>query len=327
VEQLTEEAYGGQTFQPQLCEKSRRLASQRTLGDLQDARPRAALHAAVASEAARDFEESYPFKPNLTTTSNANATMGVVSAYAVDGNGRSSAITQGIARQRRDAESKQQRARRQQQVGSITFVSVNHFNLPRLCYQTLIFYSSLPSFLFSQYEALKECTFEPWLATRAKSRKKKARSGSVTEDGGDVSADGQVVVAGADKFLERAARKKQMKREQKQREDDAFGFGTAASKVALSRDGFTVPEPFALSADTGAGDARRQRLSRTAQEARDAELTFKPRTLAGEQRQLLQAILAESDDDDDDGEFDASEFESYVQRGEFTASRDASFSA
>ena len=95
-----------------------------------------------------------------------------------------------------------------------------------------------------------------------------------------------VIVRGLGRFLELKERAKQQRQEQKQREEQVF-----RPNLAYTPRGFTVPQPFKLSKASQKSVQRRRRLFNEQQEKQRQECTFKPQTIEGRHRKVIQNIL------------------------------------
>jgi hypothetical protein len=126
-----------------------------------------------------------------------------------------------------------------------------------------------------EYEQSKGLTFRPKLAPKVK------------------QPEGPVIVPGIARHLELVKMAKQKTEDQKKREEEVFGLKRDGTPHDPPLQPYTIPEPFALSADPHA-HIKKARIRQEALAAELKECTFHPATNAGRDSALIRQILQDT---------------------------------
>ncbi|DBA05429.1 TPA: hypothetical protein N0F65_007591 [Lagenidium giganteum] len=143
-----------------------------------------------------------------------------------------------------------------------------------------------------ELEELRECTFQPRISRKSEllSRKQKHES-SVDPDRAPRSSKRErpVIVRGLGRFLELRELARRQRVEQQQREDRVF-----QPQTTYEPRNYTVPKPFKLSEPSKDAIRRRLQLRAEMRAKEKEECTFRPQTVEGQNRQVLEDLLRNS---------------------------------
>jgi len=229
--QIEEEYYSQFTFRPEIDGHSKKLGRAATSEELYRNEKMRASKARLKAGAEKAFEEECTFQPMLGPSAKFDpAKLNKYRLNLEDPEG----LTERIEEHRREREQRAEEARKEK-----------------------------------DYEALKECTFQPNVSISKREE----------ED-----ADGPVIVRGLGRHLELKEMAKKKEEERLAREEEIFKTNPREAKG-----GYTVPQPFNLS-DNLKAKAKAEKIRQNIIAEREKECTFMPKTNLSN-RDLIRQIM------------------------------------